>query len=189
MISRWFRRKKSAAERLQEQWTCSSCGETHQGLFDLAAFAPDPWPGEEIYQPNSALDLAGDFLSEDFCVLAGEHFMVRCVLEIPVDGFAEKFGFGCWSTLSRTNFDKYIDAFDHGKFEDWGPWNGWLMNRFAGYIGDEPELVDVIPQPNRQRPTLVIRDMDHPLAIAQAEGISAERMLEIYEHYGHGETS
>ncbi len=52
----------------------------------------------------------GDFLSEDFCVLDGEHFINRCVLPIPVIGLNEHFGFGCRSTLSRANFDNYIAA-------------------------------------------------------------------------------
>jgi hypothetical protein len=153
--------------------------------MDLAAFAPDPWRGREEREPNSEVRFDGDFLSEDFCVMDGRYFFVRAVLEIPVQGLAEKFGFGCWSTLSRENFEKYLNAFDTGTHEDWGPWTGWLSNRLADYIGTRPEAVWVYPQPDRQRPTLCIMDSEHPLAIAQEEGLSPERMLEILAHYGH----
>lgn len=153
--------------------------------MDLAAFAPGPWPHPEEREPNSALRLEGDFLSEDFCILEGRYFMIRVVLEIPVRGLTDKFGFGCWSTLSRENFDKYVAGFDVGDFADWGPWSGWLCNKLVDYVGDEPEPALVYPQPDRQRPKLMVADENHPLAIAQNEGISPERMLEILEAYGH----
>jgi hypothetical protein len=184
----WFRAKPaplSAAERLRGRWRCASCDAVHEGLLDLAAFAPDPWPGEELREPNSNLRLDGNFLSEDFCVMDGRYFFVRGVLEIPVHGFAEKFGFGCWSTLSRENFEKYVEGFDDGVFADWGPWSGWLGNRLGDYIGTEPEAVWVYPQPHRQRPTFRIMDSGHPLAIDQEKGITPERLLAIFEQYGH----
>jgi hypothetical protein len=183
----WFRRRlaPSAAERLRGSWGCTNCGEAHEGLLDLAALAPDPWPGEKHREENSALRFDGDFLSEDFCIMGGRYFFVRGVLEIPVHGFAEKFGFGCWSTLSRENFDKYIDGFNDGDYADWGPWGGWLCNQLADYIGTEPEAMWVYPQPNRQRPTFRIQNPDHPLAIDQEQGIKPERLLAIFESYGH----
>jgi hypothetical protein len=183
----WFRRTPPPPPPpLAGSWQCAGCDQWHTGLMDLAAFAPDPWPHAEEREPNSALRFEGDFLSEDFCVLDGKHFLVRVVLEIPVHGLAEKFGFGCWSTLSEANFDKYIDGFNNSDYSDWGPWDGWLCNQLETFLGDEPELVSVYPQPYRQRPTLVIRDEEHPLAIAQPEGISMDRMIEILRFYGHG---
>ena len=183
----WFRRKPepSALDRLRGQWRCTGCDEIHDGLVHLAAFAPDPWPGGEIREENGALRYDGNFLSEDFCVMDGEYFFVRAVLEIPVLGVAEKFGFGCWSTLSRANFDKYISGFDDGIFPDDGPWSGWLCNRLADYIGTEPAAVWVYPHPDRQRPTLCIQDSDHPLAIDQETGITPERALAFFARYGH----
>lgn len=182
----WFRRRKqSLAERLRGEWQCACCGETHTGLMAIAAFAPDPWAGESRYEPNSALRRDGDFLSTDFCVLDGTNFLVRGVLEIPVHGLAEKFSFGCWSTLSRANFDKYVEGFDDGAYPDFGPWTGWLCNQLESYIGAEPEAVNVYPQPHRQRPTLRIMNPEHQLAIDQGEGISIERLTEILRFYGH----
>lgn len=175
---------------LKSGWRCSCCGEWHHGVMDLAAGAPDPWPHEESYEPNSALRLDGDFLSEDFCVLGGEDFFVRSVLEIPVRGLDRPWGFGCWTTLSRTNFDKYVGGFDNAQYEDDGPWFGWLANRLKIYFEDEvPISVDVFPQPARQRPRLVVQDADRPLAIAQGDGISAEDMLVLLRAYGHGPTA
>lgn len=154
-------------------------------MFDLAASKPDFWQNPEVREPNSALRMDGDFLSEDFCVIDGQHFFVRCVLDIPVHGLDQWFGYGVWSTLSRANFDKYVEGFDDGNYEDFGPWTGWFSNnlRVFGETLNLPCWVE--PQQERQRPLIDFGDLDHPIALAQREGISAERVLEIYAAYGH----
>jgi hypothetical protein len=182
----WFgRRRQPPVERLLGKWRCADCDDLHVGLMAMAACAPDPWPHGEKREPNHALRFDGDFLSEDFCVLEGKHFLVRAVLEIPVHGLAEKFSFGCWSTLSRENFDKYVEGFDDCAYPDWGPWTGWLCNRLETYLDTAPQSVHVYPQRDRQRPTLRIMDDSHPLAIGQDRGISGERLVEILRFYGH----
>jgi hypothetical protein len=182
----WFRRKRaSPLASLAGEWRCAGCGERHSGVMDLAAAAPEPWPHDSDREPNSAIRFDGDFLSEDFCVLEGRYFFVRAVLEIPVHGLAEKFGFGCWSTLSRANFDLYLSGFDDGRFPDCGPWSGWLSNRLEHFTDEEPLALLVYPQPGRQRPTLLVQDDSHPLAIAQHEGVTAQRLLALLHFYGH----
>ena len=64
--------------------------------------APDPWQGPETYLPNSAVRDSTHCLTEDFCVLDGQHYFIRCVLELPLIGApGECFAFGVWSTLSK----------------------------------------------------------------------------------------
>jgi hypothetical protein len=154
-------------------------------MFDLAPNAPDPWGGNPEHSPNSALVLDGDFLSDDFCVIEGRYFMVRCVIEIPVRELNRNFGFGCWGSLSRTNFEAYVEHFDDSNLQGTGPWSSWLCNRFCDYIGTEPEACWMFPQLGRQRPVLKLQNDDHPLSRDQREGITAEKVLEFYRHYGH----
>ncbi|WP_109808026.1 DUF2199 domain-containing protein [Sphingosinithalassobacter portus] len=177
----------SAAEVLRSgRWRCENCATEHSWPFDLAARAPDPWSHGDAYQPNSELHLDGDFLSEDFCVIEGRHFMVRAVLTIPVNGVDGDFGFGCWTTLSRENFGKYVDGFDSGDFGEDAMWSGWLVNRLAIVAeDDDPIALWVQPRPERQRPLLWAQSDEHVLGIAQDEGISPETMLEILRRYGH----
>jgi hypothetical protein len=176
----------TALERLRSKsWRCATCDEEHQGMFHLSAFAPYPWQGSVDYEPNHALRMDGDFLSEDFCVIGGEHFFVRGVFDIPVHGLEEMFGFGSWSTLSRTNFDKYVDGFDHGDYADFGPWTGWFSDALQGFGDTFNQHCWVTPQSDRLRPKIALVDESHPLAIAQRNGISAERVLDIYASYGH----
>lgn len=178
---------RSSSEQMhQGRWRCVNCDREHSWPFDLAANAPDPWPHATDYEPNGALRMDGDFLSEDFCVLNGEHFFVRAVMTIPVHGMADDFGFGCWSTLSRQNFEKYVDAFDSPRPSQEELWSGWLCNRMADFVEDDPLGVWVQLRPGRQRPLLWAMDDDHPLALAQENGISADQLMKIFRHYGHG---
>jgi hypothetical protein len=178
-----------ALRSLQNEWQCTSCGDWHRGIMHLAADHPDPWPHGTGYEPNSALRTDGDFLSEDFCVLDGEHFMVRCVLELPVAGLDEPWTWGCWSSLSRENFDKYVAGFDSGEYEDDGPWFGWLCNTLPPlHVEGDSVALEVWPQSDRQRPLVVVEDHDHPLAIAQ-KGLSVAGLVEVLRASGHGPTT
>ena len=168
-------------------WKCTSCGETHRGLFDLGCAKPDAWPDSEEYSPNSAAKDATHCLTEDFCVLNGEHYFVRCVLELPLVGApGEAFGFGVWSTLSKKNFEIYQETFDSGEQGDLGPWFGWFSNRLKGYPDTLNLKCRVHPKAGRQRPWIELEPSGHPLAQESRDGITYERLLEIYAAYGHG---
>jgi hypothetical protein len=175
---RWRRLK-------DEGRVCGSCGVSHKGLFDLASFRPEHWAGEERYEPNGALRLDGDFLSEDFCVIGGESFFVRGVLELPIIGSGgETFGYGVWSTLSRENFGRYVDGFDAGHRGD-EDWFGWFSNRLKGWPDTLHLKCRVRARPGRQRPRFLLEPTDHPLALAQGAGVNFDRLLDIYAATGH----
>ena len=167
-------------------WTCDVCGETHHGLFDLACGKPAHWPGTEDKAPNSALDLSGNFLSEDFCVLEGRHFFVRATLQLPIRGSGgQQFGFGVWTTLSRLNFERYIETFDNGEQDGLGPWFGWFSNRLEGYPDTLSLKCQVHPMSGRQRPRVELEPTNHPLAVEQQSGVTFDRVLELYAINGH----
>src|SRR5688500_18166422 len=175
-----FRRPPTANERLRaSSWRCTSCDEEHEGLFHLSLAAPLAWPHPPEYEPNHALRFDGDFLSEDFCVLGGEHFFVRGVFDIPVHGLEETFGWGIWSTLSRTNFDTYVEGFDDGAYPDFGPWPGYFSNALEGFGDTFNAPCWVTPPRDRQRPRIALADEDHPMQVTQREGIGAEQVLAI----------
>src|SRR5437868_1285019 len=118
----------------ERAWVCASCGNSHHGLFDLAYAKPDVWPGNEAYSPNSVVSTSTHFLSEDFCVVEGQHYFVRCILALPLLGAEnEQFAFGVWSSLSKTNFALYVETFDSEDQGTRGPWFGWFSNSLRGY--------------------------------------------------------
>ena len=167
-------------------WKCASCGDTHRGMFDLGCAKPDFWQGPEEHLPNSIVATSTNCLTDDFCILAGEHHFVRCVLRLPLVGAAgEYFAFGVWSTLSKKNFAVYTESFDSGEQEGLGPWFGWFSNRLKGYPDTLKLKCQVHPQAVRQRPWIELEATEHPLAKESLEGITYDRLLEIYVAYGH----
>jgi hypothetical protein len=69
-----------------QSWKCASCTEEQRGIFDLGCVKPDAFPGAEDYDPNSVVAASSHGLSEDFCVLDGQHYFVRSVLPLPLIG-------------------------------------------------------------------------------------------------------
>jgi hypothetical protein len=167
-------------------WLCPGCGTRHAGLFDLACGKPEFWRGSEEKSPNFEALTSANVLTEDFCVLDGEHFFVRCVLQLPVVGASGTyFGFGVWATLSKRNFNIYLDTFDSGHQGDLGPWFGWFSNRLKGYPDTLNLKCQVAPREGRNRPYIELESTSHPLAVEQHEGITFDRLLEIYALNGH----
>jgi hypothetical protein len=167
------------------RWHCGSCGLEHDGIFHLGAPAPWQWPGVEEPEPNDALRMAGDFLSDDLCVIAGEDFFVRGVLEIPVHGSQQSFGFGSWSTLSRENFELYVASMDGTRLDEDAIWTGWFATWPKPFPSPLNQPCWVEPQEGGLRPMIWLEDETHPLARAQRDGITIERLLEIYAANGH----
>jgi hypothetical protein len=167
-------------------FACPSCKGTHSGLFDLFCVRPEQWPDTEEYSPNAVVRESDHFLSEDFCILNGEHFFVRSILLMPILGAQnQSFGFGVWSTLSGNNFRIYVDRFDDGDYDGLGPWFGWFSNRLKGYPDTLNLKCQVHPRGNRQRPLVELEPIDHPLVAESRHGITLDRLLELYALSGH----
>ena len=167
-------------------WLCTSCGLTHHGIFDIAYGKPAAWPGSGEPSPNSILTTSTHFLSEDFCVVEDQHHFVRCMLELPIQGSdSERFGFGVWSSLSKSNFALYAETFDDMEQGALGPWFGWFSNRLQGYADTFGLKCQVHPRSGGQRPFIELESTEHPLARDQREGITLQRLLEIYAAHGH----
>jgi hypothetical protein len=167
------------------RFTCSTCGRVHEGLPDLSFDAPIYYGGV----PEGERD-ARCTLSSDLCVIDDQDFFARGVLEVPIKGTEDVFGWGVWVSLSRPNFDRYVELFDAEPAAGDGPWFGWLSNRLPGY----PETLNLRThlhlRPSRQRPRIVLEPTDHPLAVHQREGIALEELLEIIGprlHDGQGD--
>ncbi len=176
----------SALDRLKRpEWKCTSCEKTHQGMFDIFSITPDYWPHPRIYEPNDALRMDGDFVSEDFCVIAGTDFFVRCVFHVPVIGMDRPFGFGVWSSLSKANFQLYFEHFCELTNDELGPWFGFFSNHIKGFEEVLGEECSVYPSAGNKRPSIILHNDQHALAIAQRDGISPEQMIQIYCEYGH----
>lgn len=170
-----------------KEWTCASCDDLHTGIIDLAYDWPCHWNGDKTIHPNRKLTLdAENILTEDFCIMHGDLFFVRCIALFPLQGFDDaNFGIGLWSSLSKQNFQIYVENFDSDEQDHLGPWFGWLSNSVGLYPETLSLKLQVYPQNNRQRPQVVIEPTDHPLSQDQQNGISYERLTSLYDFMGH----
>ncbi len=157
-------------------YVCHTCGDTHEGVPHLGCDQPDPYfnvPEEELGQRV--------FITSDLCVIDNEHFLIRGVIEIPVHGQEDPFGFGVWVSQKEENYQTYVDNFESGSI---GPFFGWLSNQLSCYDEDTFCLKTVAHfRGDGQRPLIEVESTDHPLSVDQRNGISLERAWMLVHHY------
>ena len=164
-------------------FTCTKCGEVHVGMPDLGFDAPLAY-----HQLTPAERAASGALTSDTCVIAGEQFYIRGVLDIPVQGMDRSFGYGVWVSLSPANFARYKELFKSADPSAEPAYFGWLCNSLPGYPDTLSLKTNVHLQPVPRRPFIELQATDHPLSLEQREGITVERLraiLEANEHPGH----
>lgn len=159
------------------RYTCSCCGEIHEGAPSFSFAAPFYW------SQLSEEEKAQGELTPDLCAV-GEHRFIRVTLEIPIHGHAEAFLWGVWISVSQKNFERYVETFDEEIQE--GKYFGWFNNRLPYY----PETLNLksvaVLRSHGQRPSLDLEPTDHPLSVDYREGIGWDRAIEIAEVAMHG---
>jgi hypothetical protein len=158
-------------------WTCTRCGEQHEGLpHDLAFDAPMHWDGGRSEH---------DELTDDLCVWmddGGEPaFFIRGLITLPVLDADDDFRFGVWSSLSAPSFERVVELWDDPARIEEDPYFGWLSNSIPGYPDTVNLPLSVITGSLELRPSFLLHDGDHPLIREQREGITAARVRELAE--------
>lgn len=73
--------------------------------MSYSTIAPDVWDPSFESDPNS-------MLSSGQCVIKGQHFFIRGLIEIPVIGSEDVFSWGVWVSLSKENFAGALDVWN-----------------------------------------------------------------------------
>lgn len=162
-------------------YCCRTCGEWHEGMPTLAADAPLHY----YSVPESERAIRCD-LTSDTCIVDNRFFFLRGNIEIPVHGLEERFCWGVWVSISRENFRLLMQHWEDTERDRIGPFFGWLSADFRGYPAAENLKTNAHLQSPPWRPQIELEPTDHPLAIEQREGISQERLAQIYADYLHG---
>lgn len=155
-------------------FTCACCGDRHPELpMNYTAGSPAVW--------DPSFDGADDcLLSSDQCVVRGQHYFVKGLIEIPVLGGDEVFSWGVWVSLSRENFSRAADLWDTPGRESEPPYFGWLTTELPVYPATTLNLKTYVhTRPVGERPHVELEPTDHPLAVEQRTGITPERVREI----------
>jgi hypothetical protein len=124
-------------------------------------------------------------LGSDDCVIDEKYFFVRGCIEIPVHGEREPFSWGVWVSLSQASHLEWLKYFGETKRSHVGPFLGWLNAWLKPY----PDTINLKTRVHLRdegiRPSIELEPTGHPLAIEQRNGISADRVAELYSIMAH----
>jgi hypothetical protein len=172
--------------------TCS-CGERHVGLFPINIGYPINYPGSKTYEDNAALTLDRDFLSWDYNVWGFDHFAMRMRLPLQIAGAPPwAFMFTIWGALGIDTFKSWIEARKTGRIEPGMKAKALIANQLAGFKDTTLNLKGTaFLDPDNGPPILLIHGpqpdtrSNHPLISEQRNGISIDRMFDLFTAYGH----
>ncbi|MEV5414503.1 DUF2199 domain-containing protein [Thermopolyspora sp. NPDC052614] len=161
-------------------FTCTCCGERHEGLpLHYSTDAPVYWTPEMAEDPDSAL-------TSDQCVIKGQAFFLRGLIEIPVIDHDEEFSWGVWVSLSPEKFARAAKLWDTPGRENEPPYFGWLSTELPLY---SPSTINLKTNLHTRaiglRPLIELEPTDHPLAVEQRNGITLARAQQIAETLLH----
>lgn len=166
----------------------------HEGLPDIGADKPDYWFSIPELEHERRCKL-----TPDLCEVDNEFFFVRGVIHIPVPGYEPGFGLGVWVSHERGNFQIYAKTFKrnqsiltrmhnyirrNSKSDQIGPFFGWLDTSILGFPETRRlKTMAYYRERGKLRPQIVVEPTDHPLAVAQREGISLDEAWRIVHLY------
>ncbi|MFF6955659.1 DUF2199 domain-containing protein [Streptomyces sp. NPDC008317] len=136
-------------------------------------------PAPDVWDPAFEAD-TNSMLSSDQCVIRGQHFFIKGLIEIPVIGGEDVFSWGVWVSLSKDSFTRAVDLWDTEGRETEKPYFGWLSTELSLYPESTTDLkTNAHTRPLGTRPFIKLEPTDHPLAVEQRTGITPARVREI----------
>lgn len=149
-------------------WRCEICGETHDEL-PLVFGAEAPWwlfvPDEEFAQRVE--------LEHSLCVVDQQYFFARGHIQIPIRGTDEHFIWSVWCSVSEDSFVRMMDDWNNPSRTESEAYFGWLYTEIPTY---EPSTLRLKTMLYEREPGVVplvqLWSTEHPLAMAQREGIT-----------------
>jgi hypothetical protein len=161
-------------------WKCKTCGVEHDDVpscFGIEA----PWgalvPEEEFAQRVE--------LTADQCVIDDKVFFVRGHIEIPIHESPELLAFSVWSSLSETSFLHMCERWEATDRAFDPPYFGWLSSSVHVFPNSLHLKLSVQSRRPGLTPLFIVEPSDHPLSIAQHQGISIERWHELAHELLH----
>ncbi|MGI9410474.1 MAG: DUF2199 domain-containing protein [Hyphomicrobiaceae bacterium] len=162
------------------EFECRTCGQTHRGM---PSFGPDA-PASYYTVPEPERSDRCELGSDD-CVIDEDAFFVRGCMEIPVHSVSEPFVWLVWCSLSLESFKKWIETYEQEKRSDVGPFFGWLNTQLPFYPDTLNLKTMVYLRDDLLRPSIEVEPTEHPLAIAQRDGMSAQEAKELISRLLH----
>jgi hypothetical protein len=156
------------------RYRCGSCSKLHQGLPELTFSSPHPYA-----RLPEAERAARARLGSDLCVIDEKRFFLRTVMQMPIAGYDDRFGFGVWAEIDAADFRTYFHHFDSPRNSHLGPFDGSIANALPGFPETSGLPCRIHLKDGGRRPILEMVASAHALAVAQANGLELERAIEI----------
>ena len=156
-----------------ESFECHVCGVRHPGPpLSYGLDAPAYWAPELADDPDNLLE-------QELCIIKGQGFFVRGLIEIPVLDTGDVFDWTVWVSLSETNFARALDLWDQPGRENEPPYFGWLSSQLPYPVETLSLKTHVHTREVGRRPLVEVEHTGHPLAVEQQHGITQARVREI----------
>ena len=151
------------------EFRCGCCGDTHVGWPDWHFGAPAPAGAVPPDERGARLDL-----TEDGCVIDEREFYAKGLLSLPVRGTGAALTWGVWVSLSEADFLAYARLFEDEAREPGASFLGWFSNAVPGFESEELLAARLQVREYPLRPWVELAPTEHPLAVAQREGLMRE---------------
>lgn len=157
------------------RFDCRSCGQVHEGMPGFGAEAPLSY----FAVPKAERERRCR-LGKDDCVIDEKEYFVRGCIELRVHGESDPFIWGVWVSLSEKSYKAWNESYSLDHRSHIGPFFGWLNAWLKPYPDTTDLKTYVHLRDHGTRPYIELEPTDHPLSVEQREGITVERVSEIY---------
>lgn len=153
-------------------YTCSVCGQAHEGFPALGFNASYFYHNLSETEKEKIAEL-----SDDFCIIhhpdQTNHF-IRVVLNQKIIDFPETLQFGVWVSLNEKSFNDYKEHYN--STDHLATYFGYLCNQLPDYENTLSIRANVQTAADNNRPEIFPHDdqMDNPFVRDYFEGISRE---------------
>jgi hypothetical protein len=167
---------------LRYAWTCRCCGQPQEGL-PLAWGPLAPAPYEAL--PEGERETRAR-INADLCIIDDREFYIRGLIELPIVGRAEVFSWIAWCSISAASWQRMGDLWEAPDRDSEPPFFGWLASALPYEPGTLGLKTNVHFRPPGVVPSIEIEPTDHPLAVAQRDGMAIADIIAIAERNHRG---
>lgn len=154
------------------RYKCSSCNELHEGLPDVAFGSPDAY---DMLSEEERAERA--LINEDFCIIDGTRYFLRCIAEAPIEGYSEQFGWGVWCEVPWAGFKKVWEAYSFQDAVQELVFSGTIANALKHYPDTLGLPCQVELRSDDMRPHVRTLESGHQFAQHQAKGLTLDEAI------------
>jgi hypothetical protein len=123
----------------------------------------------------------------DQCIIDDNQFYIRGCLELPLIESDGVFLWGLWASVWKDDYLEITECWEEqGREDSHGPFLGRLGNSLTVYAPETFNLkLSVKLRPVGERPLFIVEDPDHPLGLAQRNGMTHQQVQDLVSALMH----